>query len=484
MKKGKNAESQTLRQKAEELVRIRPLKPDFSLSEAETIKLIHELEVHHLELELQNEELIETRARALEDAEKYVELYEFAPVGYFTLSNEGEIIELNLAGSQLLGKEREQLKNKRFVFFITSDTKPVFNLFFETLFKSKVRESCELILSNDGNRPVNVHISGIADQDGESCLITAIDITKHVKADEEIRKIGKHYQAIIEKASDGFALINSEGKFKLVSPSSRRIFGYNATEEITDDPAEFTHPDDLHLVLPELDKLIKDPAYVPTVQYRFADKDGNWKWIESIFTNLLADPNVEAIVINFREITERKEAENALRESEEKFRRVVEHIGDAVIMDDVEGKIVFANERFFTLFGLHPEELSRITLEDYISPEWREELRDRHNRRIKGEEVPACFEYGGIRKNGQQVWVEVNVMPIVDEKGTIIGTQSAIRDITERKQADEGLKKSLDEMRRFHRLTVGRELTMIEMKKEVNELLRKSGQEEKYRIVG
>jgi len=154
----------------------------------------------------------------------------------------------------------------------------------------------------------------VRDKDGKPLrfLGTHTDISEWKTVQEEVKKIGKHYQALIEKAPDGIVLIGIEGNFKYISPSARKMFGYSPTEDITGHPDEFTHPDDLPLVLSLLDNLIQDPSQVPTLQYRFRDKDGQWKWVESTFSNLLFDSSVEAIVINFRDITDRKLADEEI----------------------------------------------------------------------------------------------------------------------------------------------------------------------------
>jgi len=122
--------------------------------------------------------------------------------------------------------------------------------------------------------------------------------------------ISLQYQALIEKAPDGVALIDADGKFKYISPSARKMFGYSATEEVLDNPAEFTHPDDLEMVLTALNKLMADPLYIPTLEYRYRNKQGNFRWVETTFSNLLANEAVESIILNFRDITERKQLED------------------------------------------------------------------------------------------------------------------------------------------------------------------------------
>ena len=191
----KLSEASILRKKAVALLKEKRSIKDLQLSEDLVMKHVYELEVHQIELELQNDELLLTRAVAEEASrkykaasEKYTELYDFAPSGYFTLSKEGEIMELNLCGSQMLGKDRLHLRNNRFGFFVTNDTKPVFNLFLEKVFNSKSKESCEVVLTTHGNVPMYVYVSGIVTNIADQCLVVVIDITGRKNAEQELMK--------------------------------------------------------------------------------------------------------------------------------------------------------------------------------------------------------------------------------------------------------------------------------------------------------
>ena len=103
---------------------------------------------------MQNEELHRAWADAEVVNDKYIRLYDFAPLGYFTLSGKGEIIELNLNGARMLGKDRQHLKSSLFGFFVSEETKPIFSLFLEKAFKSKAKESCEVINTADKERTI------------------------------------------------------------------------------------------------------------------------------------------------------------------------------------------------------------------------------------------------------------------------------------------------------------------------------------------
>ena len=220
MKKGNNkSETENLRQKAEKLLNKDPSTAASRLSAIETVKLIHELEIHQIELELQNEELILERSSAKEAAEKYTELYDFAPSGYFTLSNSGEIIELNLSGAKMLGKERSRLKNSHFLFFVSKDTKPIFTLFLDKVFYSRTKEICEVTLLAKDNPPMYIYLEGIVTGKVEQCHITAFDITDHKQAEEALRESEEKYRSIFENIQDVYYETLVDGTILEVSPS-------------------------------------------------------------------------------------------------------------------------------------------------------------------------------------------------------------------------------------------------------------------------
>ena len=135
MGKGNKSEKGNPSKNAEEILNMESSKITSEHSE-ETLKLIYELRESQLELKIKNEELL----LALSNAEDAFKLFDFTPAGNFTISNEGEIIKLNICGSQMLGKDRSRLKTSRFGFFVSDDTKPIFNLFIKKVFNNTVKE--------------------------------------------------------------------------------------------------------------------------------------------------------------------------------------------------------------------------------------------------------------------------------------------------------------------------------------------------------
>jgi signal transduction histidine kinase len=186
-------DNEILRQKASALLLKKELlNPDLGLSEFDNLKLIHELQVHKIELELQNEALALANAEAAVATQKYMELYDFAPSGYFTLSNEGKIIELNLHAASMLGKERQRLINIPFGLFVSDDTKLIFNNFLSKVFEGKKDESCEVTISIvDNKQPLYVFLTGHVSENSKECYITMTDISTCKKAELALQESEK-----------------------------------------------------------------------------------------------------------------------------------------------------------------------------------------------------------------------------------------------------------------------------------------------------
>jgi len=208
----------SLRQKAEELLekketlplssKFRKTRKPVSISDTDTQKLIYELEVHQIELEMQNKEFLLAKEQSQRLAEKYAELYDFSPSGYFTLSREGNILDVNLFGSQLLGKERINLINSRFGFFVSDDSKSGFNHFIETLFTTKCKATCEITLNpKDSDLPINSFLTGIVTKNSDKCLIAAIEITFRKQIEEEIKKKNTELQRVNAEKDKFFSII-------------------------------------------------------------------------------------------------------------------------------------------------------------------------------------------------------------------------------------------------------------------------------------
>ncbi len=174
-------DAQLLRLKAEEKLKEKQGKMDKPVKETDVKKLLHELQVHQIELEMQNEELREAYETAETALKKYTLLYDFAPMGYFTLDHDGSICELNFTGAEILKDRRFSLVNKNFKLFVSKDSQLIFNEFFRKVYADKSKESCQVMLGYNGSSLCMVYIEGIVTGDDQKCLLSVVDITEFRK---------------------------------------------------------------------------------------------------------------------------------------------------------------------------------------------------------------------------------------------------------------------------------------------------------------
>ncbi|MDD2734235.1 MAG: PAS domain S-box protein [Desulfuromonadaceae bacterium] len=259
----------SLRKRAEERVNESVPVANTSISAVDEQKLLHELQVHQIELELQNDELLLAHAEAKAALEQYQELYDYAPVGYFSLDHDGSIRKANLTGAVMLKIERSHLIDRRLQLFLTSDTRGVFTDFLERVFQTTTRQKCEVALHLEGGQPVFIRIDAEAPEGGRLCFAAVTDITErsqlsqklqnaHDKLEEtvhertrdltsvntELRLAMNYNRRLIEASLDPFVTISPDGKITDVNYATEKVTGYSREELIgTDFSDYFTDPE-------------------------------------------------------------------------------------------------------------------------------------------------------------------------------------------------------------------------------------------------
>jgi diguanylate cyclase (GGDEF)-like protein/PAS domain S-box-containing protein len=191
-KPGPTNKTDELRRRAEEKALHRHASETPPPTEADGQRLVHELQVHQIELEMQNEELRQARVEIEAGLERYTDLYDFAPVGYFSLGGDGTISQVNLYGAKLLGLERARLVGRRFGLFVALSRTPSFNTFLERVFKSPDRHACEEMMQKEGGEPFWVQLEAVVGADGQECRMVMIDIHARKLAEMKLQHLNMH----------------------------------------------------------------------------------------------------------------------------------------------------------------------------------------------------------------------------------------------------------------------------------------------------
>lgn len=267
-------------------------------------------------------------------------------------------------------------------------------------------------------------------------------ISKNAK--EEFIPCENQFRQLIENAPDGIAIVGTDGQFKYVSPSAKKIIGYDSEAKIAIDPNESTHPEDLNRVLNALNELVVDPSLVVTLQYRFLHSDGTWHWIESNFSNRLAEPGIEGFIINFRSIEERKKIEDELVKKETLYSTLFNLSPAGIMLEDMYGNIIDINDTYLAITGYRREELVGHNVRKIVPPEFLDEVEKNIASINSGETL--IYEISTLRKDGTRIEIELRETMITlpnGEKGIIV----VANDISERKRGEEILRRSENKYR-------------------------------------
>ena len=321
-------------------------------TELETARLVHELQVHQIELKMQNEELHQAHAKAEALLAQYIVLYDLSPAGYLTLDREGTIRQLNLTGARLLGLERARLVNRRFGQFVAEGDRGLFRHFLEQVFASEAKAGCEVTLPQADHPPRFVQIEGTRSADGQECLAVVQDHTERRQAQEQaqaaqaetqrllalsdqsrrallsavegereamaaLRKSEARYQLTLNAVNDGLWDWNVTSGSAFFSPHYYALLGYDDGEF----PASYAawrllvHPEDLARVEEELRLGIASGEGF-ALDLRMKLKSGQWLWVSTRGRAVEwdAEGKVLRMVGTLGDITKRKQAEEELRD--------------------------------------------------------------------------------------------------------------------------------------------------------------------------
>ena len=469
----------TLRRRAEEILARNP-EAVKNTPAGDVHELIEDLHVHQIELEMQNEELRRTQLELQKARDRFSDLYDFAPVGYFTINNKGMILEANLTGARLLDEERRNLINAHFNRFIAPHHQDTFYHHCRAVFKSKSKKACDLKLLRKDDTQFYARLECVAYQEeaGNSRRIrmTVTDISDRVQANETLLQSEEKYRMLFEGMMSGFALreIIFDGRGNAVdalildvNPAYERItdlkkeqiIGKTVLEvlpetdsnwfenfgkvALTGRPIQFEnyhHGLDKHLLMSVFKHKNNQVAvhFLDITDRKNAEIELRKTHAE--LENRVLERTADLAVTNMQlqqEIEERKQAEKALSESELRYRTLFEVSMDAIFLETLEGRILHCNTTACEMFGYTKEELTGLTVTDLVPEGVARTLPDFMK---KQKSTGANFiETVNKRKGGHIFPVEIRTRLITLSQEQLIFAH--VHDITDRKQAESELRR-------------------------------------------
>ena len=300
-----------------------------------------------------------------------------------------------------------------------------------------------------------------------------MDTDNHGRAREAHPHSERRFHAFAENALDIVMVTGPDGTIRYLSPSVERVLGRTPAEMVGTNTADYVHPDDTGRAFGELEALLSKPgAYPAAVETRVRHKDGSWRHLEGMATNLLDDPAVEGLVFNQRDVTDRVRAEEETRrlnrelegwvaertarlaaalaelgESEQRFRATFEQAAVGVAHVSIEGRLLRVNDKLCAIFGYAQGEMMGLTLQDLAYPDDHDADLEHARRVLAGEIRAYSTEKRYLRKDGFVVWINLTVSAVGDTPGRVKYFITNIVDVTERRKAEEALSRSEERYR-------------------------------------
>jgi diguanylate cyclase (GGDEF)-like protein/PAS domain S-box-containing protein len=324
---------------------------------------------------------------------------------------------------------------------------------FHSLLRRQLRRhGLELDSLPDGLRALLDSVSQAYQESDEDRLMVerSLELSSQelFSSNAEIRQSEERFRSLVQNASDLIVIVNAEGRVTYASPSVTQIMGYEDADWQTLDVPSIIHPDHLEEAAQSLRAVIEEPGVHPPTELLIRHRDGSYRCIEMIAQNLLGVPAVDGVVYNARDITERKVAEDALRGSEERFRRLAENSPVGIYQLSPERRPIYMNPALLRALEADSfDEIAERPFESLFSAESLETLRLHQAMRAEGR--ASTYEVELIGLSGTKRSVLVSGAAVYDSSGGPLSSLGTVIDITDRKLAERALQTSEERFRAF-----------------------------------
>jgi PAS domain S-box-containing protein len=275
------------------------------------------------------------------------------------------------------------------------------------------------------------------------------------KARESIRMGEEQFSAIVGNSPDIIITFDRKGRFLHSNRASETILGYKPEEYAHRQIFELAHPDDRQPLIDAHRRILSEPGAVTSVECRFRHKDGTWRTLETYGQGFTTLEGEYRIIINARDITDRKTAEEQLREREQRLRMITNNMRDVIIQTDTGGITTYISPSFQALLGHDPEEFLGKSVFEFMAllhPDDREYVTEATREGLKHFE-PSNATFRVTRADGSELWMETIGVPLRDDSDNLVGGVVTCRDVTKRRRAEEQVRKSEEKYRSIFNLS-------------------------------
>lgn len=298
-------------------------------------------------------------------------------------------------------------------------------------------------------------------------------------ARNELVESETRYRDLVEKTQIGILIDDKDGNFTYFNQRFINMFGYTEKEMKQQSIRTLVHHDDVERVLAFHKSRLGGGKSPSRYELRGIRKDGVVIWIEVDVVTLEEDGKAKGTRSYLWDITERKQVEKVVKESEERYRTLAETAQDFIYIVDRQMCLQYVNRTGARLFRTKPEHLIGKSLDD-LFPLSHEKMSKNLLKIFESEQSLAIEDEYVF--SGQKLWLDVRLAPLTNTKGKVVAIMGVSRDITERKRMEKELKNKMTQMEKLNELFVGRELRMVELKREINMLLERLKEPARYGV--
>jgi len=394
-------------------------------------------------------EFIQAQEALEENEERYRQIFQFSPDSIIIHDMDMNILDVNNKTVEEFGYSKEELLKKS-ILELHHETELKHSAQVLDIIKKKGMLKVETKFVRKDGSVFLAEVTPCKYTLGGKPIIHVVirDITERKQAEKKIRRSEEQFRLFAENVPGVVSIYewhpDGHREYIYQGPGLKEILGEELNKKIDKDPDAYFR------LIPEEDYKALDEASLRAFktneqldfEYRLKIDDFNIKWIRSLFSIFRKENGVILWQGIIYDITERKQAEETLKQSEAQYKDLAEKGNIAIVVDDIDGNLLYYNKQFSDLFGYSMEQMKKQNHKTLIHPDDFKRVSHFHKNHIQGRKILSRYEFKGIKKDGTAIDIEISVSSIIEKDNKIIGTRSYLWNIIERKQAEIALKES------------------------------------------